>query len=126
MSPDDHDFDWVQAQQNCSLAVEYTKLRHHVRACVKQRRPQVDGLHYEDASVGFSVILDLGRGICPPQEVGFTMEDDSIVIANNLGDVIHTVKLTLNHDGECRYKIDGEGEYLRWQVARKVLEPMFF
>ena len=36
MSPNDHDFDWVQAQQDCSLAVEYAKLRHHVKACVKQ------------------------------------------------------------------------------------------
>ena len=54
------------------------------------------------------------------------MEDDSIIIVKKPGDRSYTVKLTLNHDGECRYKINGEGEYLRWQVARKVLEPMFF
>ena len=81
---------------------------------MKQRQPAVDGLHYEDTSVGFSVILDSGLGI-PPQEVVFTMEDESIVIANKPGGGIYTVKLTLNHDGECRYRIDGdENEYLRW------------
>ena len=125
MSPNDHDFDWVQAQQDCSLAVEYAKLRHHVKACVKQCQP-ADGLHYADTPVGFSVILDLGLPRTPPQEVVFTMEDDSIIIVKKPGDRSYTVKLTLNHDGECRYKINGEGEYLRWQVARKVIEPMFF
>ena len=125
MSPNDHDFDWVQAQKNCSLAVECTKLRDHVRACVKQCQP-ADGLHYKDTSVGFSVISDLGLLGIPPHEVEFTMEDDSIVIAKKPGGEIYTVKLTLNHDGECRYKIDGKGEYLRWQVARKVLAHMFF
>ena len=125
MSPNDHDFDWVQAQKNCSLAGEYTKLRDHVRACVKQCQP-ADGLNYKDTSVGFSVILDLDLPEIPPQEVEFTMEDDSIVINKKPGGRIYTVKLTLNHDGECRYKIDREGEYLRWQVARKVLAHMFF
>ena len=125
MSPNDHDFNWVQAQQNCSLAVEYRKLRDHVRACVEQCQP-ADDLHYKDTSVGFSVILDLGLPEIPPQEVEFILENDSIVIDKKPGGGIYTVKPTLNHDGECRYTIDGKGEYLRWQVARKFLASMFF
>ena len=38
-----------------------------------------------------------------------------------------TVSLTLNDDGECRYRIDdGPQEYLRWQVIRRALQPVFF
>lgn len=36
------------------------------------------------------------------------------------------VTLTLNDSGECRYQINDEGEYLRWQVVRKALETLFF
>ena len=34
----------------------------------------------------------------------------------------------LNDVGKCRYNIDGnpENEYLRWQVVRRALEPLFF
>ena len=34
----------------------------------------------------------------------------------------------LNDIGRCRYTIDGntETEYLRWQVVRQALEPLFF
>ena len=34
--------------------------------------------------------------------------------------------LALTDEGECRFRIDGEGDYLRWQVARKALEEIFF
>ena len=34
--------------------------------------------------------------------------------------------LTLNDEGECRFIIDGEGEFLRWQVARRALCRLFF
>ena len=35
-----------------------------------------------------------------------------------------TVTLTpfLNDDWECRFKVDGKGAFLGWQVARKFLE----
>ncbi len=41
------------------------------------------------------------------------------------------IALTLNSNGDCRYKIaedDGtyEGKCLRWQVIQKALEPLFF
>ena len=70
--------------------------------------------------------VGLANGKSMKEVIRDTMEDDSIIIVKKPGDRSYTVKLTLNHDGECRYKINGEGEYLRWQVARKVLEPMFF
>ena len=36
------------------------------------------------------------------------------------------VTLSLDDHGRCVYQIDGEGEYLRWQVLRKALNPLFF
>ena len=37
-----------------------------------------------------------------------------------------TLTLTLNDDGERRYRIDGKGEFVRWQVLRRLLEPLLF
>ncbi len=53
---------------------------------------------------------------------------DIIVVtknASNLADKFH-LTLTFTDKGECRLKVDGKGEYLRWQVSRKSLEEIFF
>ena len=36
------------------------------------------------------------------------------------------LRVTLNDSGECRITIDNEGEYLRWQVARRMLCGLLF
>ena len=57
--------------------------------------------------------------------VVFTRKDDHIEVAVN--DVTndeptkHKITLTLNNEGQCRYQVDGEGEYLRWQVLKSML-----
>ena len=34
--------------------------------------------------------------------------------------------LTLNEEGEYRYQINREGEFLRWQVMKKALKNLLF
>ena len=36
------------------------------------------------------------------------------------------VTLSLSSQGQCRYQINSEGEYFRWEVARKALMNLFF
>ena len=61
-------------------------------------------------------------------EVSFSLRDDHILVIDEWTESTRQIVLTvtLNRDGECRFVIDGEGEYLRWQVARRALCPMFF
>ena len=60
--------------------------------------------------------------------VTFILQESFIRITGDLDDSKTDMELTLtlNDEGLCRFKIDGEGEYLPWQVSRKALEHLFF
>ena len=52
--------------------------------------------------------------------VTFKLEKDCILVGSNPSSLVSfKVTLTLNDDGECRYKIDHKGEYKCWQVLRR-------
>ncbi len=36
------------------------------------------------------------------------------------------LKIELNNDGDCRYTIDGEGQYQPWQILRLALKQILF
>ena len=38
MSPNDHDFEWVEARHNCSIRVEFEKLRRDVEKATEQHK----------------------------------------------------------------------------------------
>ena len=134
MSPNDHDFDWVQAQLDCSPLCEYRRLVKYVKDAVKVRQDALMKLdpdsneRIEWAEV--DAALNVHRIPKPGKTNGIVFEldgdKDLIGITDYATRTTLVVTLTLNNEGECRYKINGEGEYLRWQVARKALEPMFF
>ena len=95
-------------------------------ALIKQDPDSVEVIKWVDVDAA----LNVHRIPKPGRTNGIVFELDGdrdlIKITNYKTDTTLTVTLTLNDEGECRYKINGEGEYLRWQVARKVLEPLFF
>ena len=125
MNPNDHDFDWVEARHNCSIRVEFEKLRRDVEKATEQHKK----LTLDDARFEFHDEGDLLVVQCFPRhgdETGaaFARKNGSIEVD---AATRFTVSLTLNDDGECRYRIgDGPQEYLRWQVIRRVLQPIFF
>jgi len=125
-----HDFDWVTALQECSVGVEFVRLSRMVRRNVETRQKALKGrvmeVRYESNDTDFSVSYALGMGV--PCAIGFELEKDRIVVRDGLsGKVKHSLTLTLNDEGECRYQLDGEPkELLMWQVARRILEPLFF
>ncbi len=129
---EDHDFNWVKARQDCSLPVQFTHLRYTVEKNTEERRNGLKPGHKEHLE--FKAVNDrqfiVVRTAFGSGTVSFDLREDRVVVEmkNHLGELKKRFKLTLtlNDEGECRFKIDGKGEYLRWQVARKALEQIFF
>ena len=133
--PKNQDFDWVSARHKCSLPHEFVRLKTAVQAncAARQRCLPKDtpvGFRFEDLGTEeFSVTRHpVGGAVGLEYAVTFSLRNDHISVIDCWSDPAHRFSLTveLNDDGECRFVIDGEGEYLRWQVARRALCPMFF
>ena len=127
----DSDFNWVRARQECSLAFEFNLLRRGVEASTKERI----SLLPSECATGFSLqkqdpyTFGVTRGPVGALAgrstvVTFILENDHITIDG--GKQPLKITLTLNDEGECRYRINGDGEFKRWQVIRRALEPLFF
>ena len=127
VNPKDADFNWVKARRECSLFAEFVVLRNMVEKSVKERKcdfSQESRVEFEfrrDGKYEFSAIRSAYR----PDAVTFSITEKEPYILVQDSKKTFRLTVTLNDDGECRFKIDGEGEYLRWQVARKALEDLF-
>ena len=129
--PGAHTFDWVSAQKRCSLNVEFQALKELVSEnCRTRVRQTPDGRPYSYTFIdrdedNFEVKRECVLDKCV---VAFALKDDRIVVGGSNIDPPWRMglTLTLNDEGLCRFKIDGEGEYLRWQVARRALASLFF
>ena len=126
------DFDWVKALSSCSLSIVFERLRQDVENDVKTRNElrvkdlRADGFGYEFSFTGgsysFKVILDSNQ---KREVVTFKLGDKSISATDSQGDLLFDATLTLNDEGECRLKIEGE-EHDLWHVRRMALEHIFF
>ena len=57
----------------------------------------------------------------------FSLRNEHIVVNGQWEDAELEITVELNDNGECCLKVVGEDrEYLRWQIARRVLAPLFF
>lgn len=136
--PTQHDFNWVKARRQCSLSCEMQKLHDAVQASVKERFKDVetdlsaDVVFTKDSETHFTVCHRAFPRYSQSDYdwcVHFTLESDKIEVTHAIPKrtrKIFALTLTLYDDGECRYQVNGEGEYLRWQVVRKVLEELYF
>ena len=121
-----HDFDWVSATEECSIACKFARLQSAAQNSTESRNTRMKernkftfGVHSEKCF--FIRFLPGYRG----GYVKFSAEEERIIVKNDQGDEFK-VTLALNDDGCCRYKIDGEGEYLRWEFVRKALKNLLF
>ena len=127
MSTKDNDFNWVEARNNCSAAKAFEALKQTVEANVQERQQQVDAVSntapsFQNRSEQEFVVVQHS-----PFKVGaFRLQGNRIFVEDNNGEKQFELALALNDDGECRFNVDGEGEFLRWQVARKALEGILF
>jgi hypothetical protein len=123
-------FDWVSALSSCSLVVVFEKLRQQVSDDVDRRIAKLPkGSHY-----GFQLISESPKNFTVSAvgnkihcTVAFILEEDGINVHGfgyDEAPQFHA-KLTLNNDGECRAKIDGQ-EREFWQMRKMALETLFF
>ena len=121
-----HDFNWVEAAQECSIRAEFARLQSYVQKNVDSRNSELCNhvfVFEVDSERCFQVNLKSLSGV----RVSFLSEptDHRILIRNGSGQQF-SVTLRLNETDECRYQIDGEGEFLRWEVAKKALRNLLF
>ena len=137
MSPEKHDFDWVTVRAECSLAVQFERIKAAIKEDIVARNKLVsngDSLHFE-LSEREKERMFYVTAHCNPKSsssVYFMLEPSYILVEDNAEHEMFRASLTLNADGDCRYKMakgeDGtyDGEYLRWQVIQKALESLFW
>ncbi len=117
-------FDWVTARAQCFPATVFEQLRLQVEEDVKTRNRLLADPHDAFAVVDngnkFSVIV-LGN---PLRKVTFSLANENISVQRK-GTVICEATLTLNDEGECKVKINGQEREL-WQLRKAVLEDLFF
>ena len=133
MSPEESDFNWVKARVDCSLAVEFGRLNFSAKSNVEcrnetlPRNNAVEFSHHNDSDQQFEVSrTPVGGLVGRKYEVIFLRRNNHLLIRDNFLNLSYELTLTLNDDGECRFRIDGKGEFKRWQVMRRALEPIFF
>ena len=122
-SPKGHAFDWVKALGDCSVNFEFEKIKSDVGSNTKRRNSDYPNdpdkwKFHEDAGI---IHVSSGR-----QWVAFKIEYECIVVTGFKHNDQLRLTLTLDDDGDCLFKINGEGLYKRWQVIRRALEPLFF
>ena len=97
-----------------------------VNSDIKERnflRPVGTPYKFEIAEHGesFAVFIEGGD---TQEVVTFFLIDKEIVVKYRDG-VLFEASLTLNDEGECRFKINGE-ELESWQLRKRALESLFF
>lgn len=135
----DHDFFWMGDYLLCSVASEFDLLiTDAARAtdtyseAYKEMYPDRDDLFEckpgeEDNCF---VVSRTNKGLPKSnRSVVFTSKgrhiDVAVKEATNSGPN-RKITLSLNNEGQCRYQIDGKGEYLRWQVLKSMLVDVVF
>ena len=119
------DFDWVTAREKCSPGSVFELLRLQVKEDVETRNKSIkeerDAFRFNQNEKLFSVVL--------PSEplrygVTFSLKGEKIIVERKNKPFLEAT-LTLNDEGECRLKVNGQ-EREFWQVRRMALEDLFF
>ena len=123
-------FDWVTARQACSLAKCFASLKAQIDGDIKTRNsllPEGSAISFGLGDNGNSFIVltephgHLGRSAT------FTLRADHIEVMDEKGGIRFKITLTLDVDGDCMFRIDGDDEeYEPWYVRKKALEDVFF
>ena len=126
MSPESHEFNWVKARSECVLPLEFERLKDSVKNSIQEiQEPR--SFHLREVSSRELWVY----GNNSESGVLFVLrtndhKGDHIAVVNSIRNISFKITLALNDNGQCRYVVNGEGEYLRWQIVRRALEPLFF
>ena len=135
------DFNWVKARQDCTVQAAFGCFRHEVRNAIDERNQLFPDHEKKHGTKFFSVVgFKKGDDYRPDVfkvfrhdnaggQVTFqlSLEKGCIQVTRELEcKDSFRITLALGDDGECRFQIDGSGEYLRWQVVRRALHKLLF
>jgi hypothetical protein len=108
-------FDWVTERARCSIATVFAKMHREIIVDVKKRNealPKGSSHQFEvrDEDAGFVVSHTIGGSNGFLREVIFSLDEEAsaIVAAAYRGEEIFSATLTINNEGKCRLKIDGQ------------------
>jgi hypothetical protein len=122
------DFDWVTARSKCSLGVLFEVLKAELQEDVDKRMalfggaPSNFGFRIASSNNSVSVLLE---GIGVRDSVVFQLTATAIEVKDRSGALKLSATPTLNDNGECRLKINGEEKEL-WHLRKIALEELFF
>ena len=131
-------FNWVDAMDECSLAVQFERMKADVKKNIAARNKLVLGdvvrFEFSERKEDRMFYVTAYRTPTTSRTVYFELKLNPIhiLILDHAEEMLFRASLALNSEGDCRYKMAKgeygtyEGEYLRWQVIREALEPLFF
>ena len=132
-NPKSPEFDWVTAREKCSLEREFFFLKRLVKqncetkkGFLRKNHPGRFSFTEESEREFFVSRVSKEEGGDSEYVVLFERRNDHINISSQLEELEWEITVELNDKGECCFTIIGEdGEYLRWQIARRALSPIF-
>ena len=122
-----HEFNWAAACRECSVDHEFDKLRDAIEDAIEevQEDPPLEAesyaytFHFKEAEPGEMFSASRHMAGRPVRTACFIKGKKDIAVEAGVQQT--TLTMAMNHSGECRYKINGEGKYLRWQVVREMI-----
>ena len=129
--------DWVTARSACSIEATFQVLSEVIDSDVKAANAlKRNGLEFKintEPRGKLLVIRDQDyAGFHGFTAIVFDLSADKITVTERKGAtpearLMFSFVPSLNIDGECMYRIEGQEELLKlWQVSRKALEDLFF
>src|SRR5437773_10972312 len=103
------DFDWVKERSECSLGLAFAKLKAEIQADVTKRNQTLQEgalVKFDTASIDYRHIVVVREGRFH-KSVTFSLTQNEIVVLDAEETMMFEATLTLNDDGECRFKIGG-------------------
>lgn len=121
----DSNFDWVAARDKCSPESVFRQLEADAQTNTERRNELLGEKRFvfnPGGQLNPSFYVSL-RG--SQKHVRFYLSDGIIHIEDDSHGNQIDAKLTLDNDGECKFKVKGEA-FERWQILRMALEDFFF
>jgi hypothetical protein len=122
------EFAWVNARASCSIGLLFEQLKAQVEKDIDARQALSKGPPYYYSfrfKVENNTIIALIEGHRLHESITFRLSGDAIEVMGKDGKLLLSGKATLNNDGDCRLRVNGD-ELELWQFRKKALEDLFF
>ncbi len=124
-------FNWVSATAECSYGPIFIRLHLGCEDDAQERNKILASDESVTRRRHFSVITNDAKTkftVCedtdPRSAVKFSLREDRIEIETPRKTL--SITLTLDAQGECKLRVDDEGELNQWQVRKLALGDLFF